>query len=154
MRNIIILSIATFALLAASCSKEKTNSKEFIKKCDKTCDKECTKDDKSIAYYSEDYKTQGTTILDWDVANIEALWYEIYSKDAEYDSYALVAKSLDGEIRKEYGPCQIDWYNTLSFSPEDQESYTGNFTVEKEEFTVDFGGEDREELVTFIFKDC
>ena len=157
MRNIILLSLATFAFIATSCSKEESKKdydKAFDKKCDKECEKECTKDETTVAYYSEDYKVQTTTIMGWDVADIDHLWYEFYSKESDYDYFALVAKSADGEINKTYGPCEIEWGVSMSFMPENGDAYTGEFSVGKEVFQINFGQEDRDELVTFTFKDC
>lgn len=138
MKTIIVSLL--LVLVASSCGK-------WDGKKDKKSKKH------NLTYYSTDFKEKNFDILGIHSSDIDALWVEFYGQDdeKEYTKYSLVVKS-NGEFVKEHGSCDIDWYNTLDFHPENDNSYTGDFIYKKEKYTITYDLKERLETLTFVYK--
>ncbi|MDG1334356.1 MAG: hypothetical protein P8P74_18625 [Crocinitomicaceae bacterium] len=121
-----------------------------------SCGKWDGKKDKqhNLTYYSVDFKEKNFDILGVHSSDIEALWVEFYSEkgEKEYTNYSLIVKS-NGEFTKEHGTCAIDWANDLTFNPENENSYEGEFIYEKEKYTITYDLKERLETLTFVYKE-
>jgi hypothetical protein len=137
MKNLIFA--VSLLLVATSCNK-----------WDEGKDKE-----KTLTYYSEDYKGTDLTLLDVPSSDMDAVWVEFnYNKESKvYDSYSLIVKAGCGTLNKESGTCTIDWEEKITFKPAGGEAYFGKWVSEKEKYTISFEGKTRNEELTFVYKD-
>lgn len=110
----------------------------------------------NLVYYSEDYQSKDFEILGKNTSEIDALWVEFYDKDEDkdFESYALIVKA-NGEFTKELGTCNIDWYNQISFYPDNGTKYYGNWIVDKEKYSLNISeaSDDIANEITFIYKE-
>jgi hypothetical protein len=130
-----LIFAAVLSLIVISCGKWEENKK-----------------DNTLTYYTEDFKDKDVDILGVPAGDIDAAWVEFYSKEKEYDTYALIVK-MDGEFTKEWGTCTINWEEQIDFSPENGDTYTGTWISEKDKYTISMDVESRTEELTFIYKE-
>lgn len=120
-----------------------------------SCKKIDAKKDNTLTYYTEEYKDKDLELLGVHSSAIEAVWFEFdaIDKSEESYSYKMFVKE-NGELHKEYGTCQIDWYNSLAFTPTtNTEAFNGEFTFEKEKFSISYDLETRTEELIFVYKE-